>query len=91
MSEWATTAAFGAVLALVGIIWRDLVKRVDSVSALVCSTDQAVLKTRVDDAHDEIDRLRKFRHEKIEPYIYAMDSVNKRIESLERVRNGKLS
>lgn len=38
----------------------------------------------------EIQTLRKWRHMKGDPYIGAMDQMNKRVDRIEKVLNGKL-
>lgn len=38
----------------------------------------------------EIQRLREWRHMKADPYIGAMDQMNKRVDRIEKVLNGKL-
>jgi len=59
----------------------DLKKSVDSIQTA------GVLAMKVLQCEREINRLRKWRHEKADPYIIAMDQLNERMMRLEQARS----
>ena len=71
--------------------WRDEISvRLKSMEEHFRKTDQAIVATKVSSLELEILRLRKWRHERADPYVSAMDAMNQRVQRIERVLNGKL-
>lgn len=72
-----------------GYFVKRLDKRIDEIATLIHSTDQAVISVKVARAEQDILDLRKWKHEKADPYIGAMNAMKDRVDSLWRkVFNG---
>lgn len=94
--------AFGVVIALVGFIWRDLVKRVERIDSKVDSTPQAVLAEKVTRLLSDYYLLHEWkrtllpndlnnRAANIRERIDRIETaLTKRIERIETVLNGRL-
>lgn len=71
--------------------WRtDVGRRLQVLEEQMTDTEKAVLATKVETMGQEIWSLREWKHLRGDPYVNAMDALNKRVERLERILNGKL-
>lgn len=68
--------------------WRaEVSTRLQALEVHFRNTEQAVISTKVDSLVSEVWALRKWKHERAEPYIGAVDALKNRVDQVERTLN----
>lgn len=87
LAWWGSTRYFAGVITTqqeAAVTWREAAEhRLFEIEKALRESSYAVLKERVDRADQDIQSLRKWRHEKADPYIGAMDMLKARVDSLD--------
>lgn len=88
LAWWGSTRYFAGVISAqqeASVTWRESAeKRLGEIETALRASSYAVLKERMDRADQDILALRKWRHEKGDPYIGAVDALKYRVDELSR-------